>query len=352
MLASWITKDTCTIIEAATLHGTLADASRANRQGRTLFFGFQNALRRAIQTRFHQVRGYISRQGKTKKYKSELPKHLHHRIDAMIARDMAALLWSQKVKIPLTQSVLCELTHVHSLIANPTYKWEMQIGHVIPRDPQFTSFGDACLTAGGAFCDELEFWFEVHWSTTTKQAIAAKTLHINVMEFIIVILQLAAVVTILEENQLQPSLATKFPRGIPALAKLLIRTDNSPSQNWAHKVSSRSEKGQQLVHLYAALLERTSIAVACNHIKGENNSLADFISRPPTHIPSLAWRHQQIFEKAPKLASYRYFRPHPELLSNLESRLFSEQWNATTTLPRQLGQFEVAASITSSFVTL
>ncbi|KAI2505252.1 hypothetical protein MHU86_9154 [Fragilaria crotonensis] len=88
------------------------------------------------------------------------------------------------------------------------------------------------------------------------------------MEFTIVILQLAAVVTTLEENQLQPSLATKFPRGIPALAKLLIRTDNSPSQNWAHKVSSRSEKGQQLVHLYAALLERTSIAVACNHIKG------------------------------------------------------------------------------------
>jgi len=172
------------------------------------------------------------------------------------------------------------------------------------------------------------------------------------MEFTVVILQLAAVITIMEEHELQPSIAAKFPTGIPKLAKLLIRTDNSPSQNWAHKVSSRSEKGQQLVHLYAALLERTSIAVACNHIKGKNNSLADYISRPPTHIPSPAWRHQQIFEKAPKLASYRYFRPHPDLLSSLESKLFSEQWNVTTTLPKQLGQFEAAASITSSFVTL
>ena len=294
----------------------------------------------------------MSRQGKTKQYKAELPKHLHHRIDAMIARDMAALLWSQKVKITLTTSVIGELTHVHSLIANPSYKWEMHIGHVIPRDPQFTSLGDACLTAGGAFCDNLEFWFDIHWSTKTKQAIAAETIHINVMEFTVVILQLAAVITIMEEPKLQPSIAEKFPNGIPTLAKLLIRTDNSPSQNWAHKVSSKSEKGQQMVHLYAALLQRTSMAVACNHIAGKHNSLADFISRPPTHVLSPALRHQQIFAKAPKLAYYRYFQPHPELLSSLESRLFSEQWIATTTLPKSLGQFAVAGSITSSFVTL
>jgi hypothetical protein len=107
-----------------------------------------------------------------------------------------------------------------------------------------------------------------------------------------------------------------------------------------------------MVHLYAALLDRTSIAVTCTHIAGKTNLLADFISRPPTHLPSPAMRHQQIFEREPKLASYRYFRPHPELLSNLESRLFSGQWIATTTLPKLLGQFEAAGSITSSFVTL
>ncbi len=352
MLEEWIPKTTCNILEAATLHGTLADASRANRQGRTLFFGFQNALRRAIQQRFNQIRGYISRQGKTKRHKAELPKHLHHRIDAMIARDIAALLWSQKVKIPLPPAVIGELAHVHSLIANHDYKWEMQIGYVIPRDPQFSSLGDACLDAGGAFCHDLEFWFDIQWSAKTKQALAIDAIHINVVEFTVVILQLAAVITILEEAEPQPSIAKKFPSGIPSLAKLLIRTDNSPSQNWAHKVSSRPEQGQQMVHLYAALLERTSIAVACTHIAGKANSLADFISRPPTHLPSPAMRHQQIFEKEPKLTSYRYFRPHPEFLSNLESRLFSEQWIETTTLPKLLGQFEAAESITSSFVTL
>lgn len=107
-----------------------------------------------------------------------------------------------------------------------------------------------------------------------------------------------------------------------------------------------------MVHIYAALLDRTTIAVACTHVPGATNTLADFISRPPTNLPSPALRHQQIFEKEPKLASYRYFRPSQELLSNLASRLFNEPWTATTTLPKQLGQFEAGDSITSSFVTL
>jgi hypothetical protein len=352
LLVEWEQKDKCTIIEAATLHGSLADASRANRQGRTLFFSFQNALRRAIQIRFHQVRGYYNRQGNNKRYKADLPKHLHHRVDAMIARDMAALLWTKKAKITIAQPVKAELAHLHRLLADPTYKWEMNIGHVIPRDPQFTSFGDACLKGGGAFCHELQFWFDMHWSDTTKQAIATNDIHINVMEFIVVIVQLAATITILEEKRLYCQLHQTFPTGIAPLAKLLIRTDNSPSQNWAHKVSAKSERGQQMVHIYAALLDRTTIAVACTHVPGATNTLADFISRPPTNLPSPALRHQQIFEKEPKLASYRYFRPSQELLSNLASRLFNEPWTATTTLPKQLGQFEAGDSITSSFVTL
>ena len=352
LLESWLPKSSCTILEAATLHGTLADASRANRQGRTLFFGFQNALRRAIQTRFNQVRGYYNRQGKRKQYTEQLPKHLHHRVDAMIAREMAALLWSKKSQIPIPPPVTSELRYLHNLLANPQYRWEMQIGHVIPRDAQFTSFGDACLDGGGAFCTDLQYWFDIHWSPATKNAIAAGEIHINLMEFVVVILQLSAVIVLLEEPTLYPPLVKTFPQGIPSLAKLLIRTDNSPSQNWAHKVSAKSERGQQLVRIYAALLDRTSIAIACTHIPGVSNTLADFLSRPPTNLPSPALRHQQIFEKEPKLASYRYFRPHPELLSSLESKLFTEQWTETTTLPKSLGQFEVAASITSSFVIL
>jgi hypothetical protein len=228
----------------------------------------------------------------------------------------------------------------------------MQIGHVIPRDPQFTCTGDACLTGGGAYCHELQYWFDIAWSDDTKTAIEKGTIHINMMEFIVVILQLAAAITVVEEQPQNPEISKKFYPGIPKLAKLLIRTDNSPSQNWAHKVSSKSENGQQLVRTYAALLDRTSLAVQSSHIKGTDNDLADFLSRQTFHSHSISTRHHQIFEKEPKLASYRYFQPHPELLSHLGSRLSNEPWTTTTTLPKQLGQFAAAGSTISSSVIL
>lgn len=97
-IETFVTKEHFTILEAAELHGTLADASRANRQGRTLIFSFQNAFCWAIQSRFNQVRGYYNRKSKRQKFQAQLPKHPHCRIDSMIAREMAALLWSTKIK--------------------------------------------------------------------------------------------------------------------------------------------------------------------------------------------------------------------------------------------------------------
>jgi hypothetical protein len=93
-------------------------------------------------------------------------------------------------------------------------------------------------------------------------------IHINVMELVVVLLQLADVITSTEGPDFFVPIRRQFPTGIPALAKLLIRTDNSPSQNWAHKVSAKSEKGQLLVSVFADMLERTTYAAHCNHIAG------------------------------------------------------------------------------------
>ena len=183
----------------------------------------------------------------------------------------------------------------------------MSIVHTVPRNAQFTSIGDACLTGGGAYCDVLEFWFDIIWTSKTQLALRSKTLHINLMEFIVVVLQLAAVILILvEEPALYKPLHQHFPTGIPALAHLLIRTDNSPSRNWAHKVSAKSEKGQLFVSIYADLLERSTLAISCNLFAGKSNDLADFISRPPLPIPPPLTRRTQISTKEPRLASYRF----------------------------------------------
>lgn len=352
LLAEWLTKTDYNLMNAAKLHGKLADASRANRKGRAQFFAFQNAIRRALHRKFTQVRGYYKRQGKERLLRAQLPKHLHSRINSLIAKDMASLLWATSSKIAMTPAVLRELTQIYEHLRDPSKPWEMQIGHVIPRDATFTSIGDACTAGGGAFCDDLHYWFDTMWSLKTRAALVNNQIHINVMEFIVVLLQLAAVVTLAEEQDLYKPLCQAFPSGIPKLAKLLIRTDNSPSQNWAHKVSAKSERGQLFVGVYADLLERSTYAVHCNHIAGTSNTIADFISRPPSHSIPIDVRHQQIFNMAPKLATYRFFRPSLELLSLLESRLFSEQWLESPPLPKKLGQFEIAGSITLCSVLL
>ena len=218
LLKTWLSKTEYTLLNAAELHGKLADASRANRKGRAQFFAFQNAIRRALHLRFTQVRGYYKRKGKEHVLRAQLPKHLHSRINSLIAKDMATLLWTTSSKIKMTPLVHRELVQVYEHLRDPSKIWEMQIGHVIPRDATFTSIGDACTAGGGAFCDELQFWFDTIWSPRTRAALIANQLHINVMEFVVVLLQLAAVITIAEEHELYEPLRQLYPSGIPTLA--------------------------------------------------------------------------------------------------------------------------------------
>lgn len=344
-LLKWITtKTTCTIVEAAELHGTLADASRANRKGRAMFFGLQNALRRAIRTRFHQVKGFYSRTQRIHHFSQQLPKHLHQRLDQLIARDMAALLWHSKTPITLSDAVITELRHFHEHMADTSRPWSISIGHIIPRDAQFVSVGDACGLGGGAYSHELEYWFDVVWSAGTRSLFTQRQVHINILEFIVVILQLAAAIT--REEQTGPSNSLIQP-----LSKLVIHSDNSPSCNWAHKVSAKSERGQLFVSIYAELIDRTHLTIACSHIAGSNNHLADFISRPePTATVSHTQRCKQIFHEEPRLQSYRFFRPSPDFLYCLVSRLSTAHWQASPPLPKVLGQFEIVESTTSCSV--
>ena len=44
-----------------------------------------------------------------------------------------------------------ELAQVHRHLSNFAKPWEMQVGHVIPRDATFTSIGDVRNTGGGTF---------------------------------------------------------------------------------------------------------------------------------------------------------------------------------------------------------
>ena len=352
LLTDWIDRKSYTLLEAAELHGLLNHAAKGNRRGRTYFFALQNSMRRSLQSRYHQVRAYYKRNHKEQALRLLLPKHLHNRVDPLISREMASLLFHSRARVKTDAPLQSELETLRKYLADYSRPWQISLTHLIPRDPNFISIGDASGLGGGAYCDILEFWFDLIWTAKLRALIRSNKVHINVLEFMVLIIQLAAIITMLEDDPERVAIA--LPNGLPQISQALIRCDNSPSVNWAHKVSSKSERGQQFVGVLAELLDRTTMGVDTNHIAGIKNVTADMISRPDAHVTPDSLdpltRRQQIFDHTPTLRSYRFFRPSRELCLLLESRMYTERWQGNPSLPERLGRFEVGSSITSSFV--
>jgi hypothetical protein len=108
------------------------------------------------------------------------------------------------------------------------------------------SVGDASHDAGGALSPSLRLWLDVNWIPEICHRCKLSStnphyLHINCLEFVVVILQLAAATTSLENlADLPLEILQQFPNGIPNVPTILMWTDNTPSKKWANKVSTAS----------------------------------------------------------------------------------------------------------------
>ena len=153
-----------------------------------------------------------------------------HRLDSLIARDMAAVLWSTRAKMSMTIQLRASLGAIRALLADHGMCLSQPIGYIIKRDPHFVSLGDARK--------RLEFWFDLVWSPRVRSGLGKKPsdgayVHINSLEFIVVVLQLAAVVVRLNTLPLA-RIACMFPMGVPAQPVLLCRTANTSAELWAN----------------------------------------------------------------------------------------------------------------------
>ena len=166
-------------------------------------------------------------------------------------------------------------------------------------------------------------------------------IHINSLEFVVVMLQFAAAITRMNELDTPAAREAFRPGGFPLLAILLIWCDNTCGVSWANKVSSSSARGQALIPIFAAMLEHSMVGLHCGHIKGELNVEADFISRPPSNhlLLSPSERREQIFQMAPRSRSWDIFVPHPDLCSMISWSLCSGLCPARPVLPKTLGHF-------------
>jgi hypothetical protein len=178
----------------------------------------------------------------------------------------------------------------------------------------------------------------------------AEFIHINVLEFIVVVLQLAACIAALESGYAQ-----SLGLDIPQIPHLLGWKNNTATKAWANKVSTSSHRTQPLLGVLSELLRRSNLGFETGHIAGVDNDIPDFISRPAlANEPAVSHfeRSQQIFAFESKLRSWSYFRPNPDLCSLLESLLFSGLWAVPPSLPKNLELFEPTVCTGSPFVMI
>ena len=357
LLSLWILKHHFTILELAQLIGILdSNATLALPMGTSRLFCSSGELSSGPTP--NHLPDCAARQIKAaKKYhllKARLPPHLEKRLVSLIARDIAALQWKSHTPIPMSNAIQHFLTEHHAYLSNPTNPWEIPITYIIVRDYNFLSTGDASELSVGAFCPTLGFWtcIDFHDDLRARFNLSPKNplyMHINLFEFVIIIVQLAAAITRLEGPSSLSTPNARQLRGIPATPKIQFRSDNTTSVSWASKVSSKKMGGQALVRIWAALLKRTTIDVAIEHLPGASNTTADCISRPAPNSSSLiSLRLPKLIQTEPEIASWDFFRPHPMLISMLASALSYPSSLAPVNLPLDLGRFETAASTTSS----
>ena len=252
--------------------------------------------------------------------------------------------WNLKTTFFITTSLRNELLYLHKIFSSKKYKISSPIAHVIPRDPDFIAYGDACLDGAGGFSTSLKFWWFFQWPPIVqKQNIKnfkqtykspnGQILSINLFEYVAIIISYAAAILsyrIKRANSTHP-----FP-------VIKIYSDNKSAIAWSTKASASSKAGKSMSLLLASLLVNEPMGLWTGYIEGEKNVLADRISRMKTNNKQISF--SLLSQAYPDLKHCQRFIPSPELLSLIWGAMFLPKTFCLRTI-KNLGQFSPVSDI-------
>ena len=268
------------------------------------------------------------------------------------------MLWNMRIRCPITGPMRHALRNILAYVRSTTTPWEAKIGLVVPRAPCGDTTGDASLIGGGGYSIKLMFWFQVAWSArvhrcaTELSSTAKHFLHVNLFEFLVLLLEFAAVIQFFRDLT-DDEVPHYFPDGIrPHLPVIHAQADNTTALGWLSHATSTSDQGQKLLGVFSAMLQLEEVGVNGSHLKGEDNDQADMISRPSDLSLSPSQLAEQLFQKYPIMRGWKRFLPSPELLQLLYSSLFTESSPTPVELPKTLGRFVTNEFIISSLPTV
>ena len=275
---------TLSLSDFAQLTGTLVDHARICRWARCYIDNIVNQLRWILDRRYH----FLKRQQGHDWAASfgPVPNGMSKRLDQLIARAKAKVLWHSRGTYKATDAVTNDLRLLHDYLAVRTNPWAISIGHFIKRQPIGCSFGDALTDSGlGFYSHTHQFYSFMFWSDELRHHIQlknpTKAVHINQLEMVAYLLQLAAVVTALRHpTQLLPDVVASATT-CPTAPQWLVYVDNMTTKFWGEKGMAKSLRGQLLLRIQAALYFGSDVQGHTEYIATGDNVLADMLSRLP-----------------------------------------------------------------------
>ena len=214
-----------------------------------------------------------------------------------------------------------------SLQPNSGVIWEAPIAFLIKRMPSASTWGDACLEAGGGYSLNLKFWYHVQFPDEIIRRTLKhlpnnedkKLISINVLEFLIVIINYCGAWTVFGSENV-----TEDPHPI-----LLNGVDNMSANSWTVHTCKGSRLGKLLAKFFCFLLMDATLGVNSKWISTTDNFIADEISRikksNSTSSQHFSFDYSTLPQKYPELKNCRFFQPSPDLLSLLWDILLQEK---------------------------
>ena len=122
-------------------------------------------------------------------------------------------MYKYKHKAFINKDTRHDLKLLTEILNDPDKYWlEAPVTHIIEREPDFVTYGDACLYAAGGF-SENKFWWHIEWPTEIKASIMRnlmvsrkckdtnKLVFVNLLEFAVGIINCVAITIMFLNNK-------------------------------------------------------------------------------------------------------------------------------------------------------
>ena len=244
----------------------------------------------------------------------------HQKVILFALKKVARQVHRSKLEHNILPSMREEINFFERALKRGTgVSWESPIAFLIKKTPVSTTFGDACLDAGGGYSLKMKFWWHIQFPDEIVQRTlkhlsnneSNNFISINVLEFLVVIINYCAALTVVTTERF-----TDDPHPV-----LLNIVDNTSAHSWTTHTCKASHLGKLLAKFLCYLLMDAILGINSSWISTTDNYIADDISRikklDATSSQQFVFDYSSLPQKYPQLRNFRFFQPSQELLSML-----------------------------------